>query len=147
MNKAFVREPEQDDSVYCPRCGLPGLPVGAGPLDTHVREDIRDRLPATAWYCSQSSCDVAYFTPLGVVVLLSELRSGVYPYDPDAPLCACFGLSYDDVLADVDAGVPTRIRQLLADSRTSAAACALKAVDGQCCLTQVQKLYLKLRGG
>ena len=41
MNKAFVREPDSDGRVFCPRCGALGLVVGAEPMDTHVRPESR----------------------------------------------------------------------------------------------------------
>lgn len=145
MNKAFVREPEADTRVLCPRCGTAGAAVGSGPLDTHVRPEFRGRLQDHAWYCGQTTCDVAYFNQIGTLVLLHELRTGVYPYDIDAPICACFGLTWDDVDADVRDGTPIRIRQLLARSQSPEARCHIVAPDGQCCMREVQRLYLKRR--
>ena len=147
MNKAFVREPEFDGRLHCPRCGMLGVPVGAGPLDTHIRTSARVKLRDAAWYCPAGQCEVAYFNQFEMVVMISELRGPVYPKDLDAPLCACFGFSYDDVVADVRDGIPTRIRELLEKSKSSAAHCQSHAVDGQCCLREVQRLYLQLRGG
>lgn len=146
MNKAFVREPEFDGRMHCPRCGTLGVPVGAGPLDTHIRPDARAQLGDTAWYCPYGSCEVAYCDQFDRVVMQGELQGPVYPMDLDAPLCACFGLTYDDVAADVRDGTPLRIRQLLEKSKSSAARCQTLAVDGQCCMREVQKLYMQLRG-
>ncbi len=145
MNKAFVREPEFDGRAYCPLCGTLGIPVGSGPLDTHIRPEARARMQESAWYCSYARCDVAYFNLLESVVRIEELRAPVYPYDLDAPICACFGLTYDDVEADVQEGEPARIRQLLAKSQSSDAQCQTRAADGTCCMREVQKLYLTLR--
>jgi len=75
-----------------------------------------------------------------------ELTQPVYPKNFDAPLCACFGFQYDDVEADVRDGVPTRIRELLAKSKTPEAHCQSLAADGRCCMATVQELYMKLRG-
>ena len=58
----------------------------------------------------------------------------------------CFGLKYDDVEADVRDGKPTRIRELLAKSKTPEARCTALAADGQCCMGTVQELFVKLRG-
>ena len=145
MNKAFVREPDADSRLLCPRCGSPGTEVGNGPLDTHIRAEARSRLSDNAWHCSHPVCEVAYFNLLERVVLTSELRAPVYPSNIDAPICACFGFSYDDVEADVRDGQPTRIRQLLARSRSSEARCQTLAIDGQCCLREVQRLFMKLQ--
>jgi hypothetical protein len=145
MNKAFVREPEDDGRAYCPRCRSLGLAVEAGPLDTHIRPEFRSKLREAAWFCNFPRCDVAYFNDFDVIVRIDELNAPVYPKDAHAPLCACFGFSYDDVLADVDDSTPTRIRALLAKSKSPEARCRTVAADGRCCMTAVQELYFKLK--
>ena len=77
--------------------------------------------------------------------LIDELKAPIYPKHPDAPLCACFGFTYDEVAADVRDGTPTRIRELLAKSKSPAARCRTLAADGKCCMSAVQELYMKLR--
>jgi len=121
--------------------------VGNGPLDAHVRPDARTRLPDRAWYCSHAGCEVAYYNLFERIVLVSELKTPVYPGDLNAPICACFGFTYDDVEADARERQPTRIRRLLARSRSSEARCQTLAVDGQCCLKEVQRLFMKLQSG
>jgi hypothetical protein len=145
MNKAFIREPEDDGRAYCPRCKSLGLPVESGPLDTHIRTESRGKIRDAAWFCGFPRCDVAYFNQFDAVVTMGELKSPVYPYDPNAPICACFGLTYDDVEADVRDGTPTRIRELLAKSKSSDANCVMLAADGRCCMSAVQELYMRLR--
>ena len=145
MNKAFVREPEFDGRAYCPRCETVGTAVDAGPLDTHIRPEFRAKMHDSAWYCAFAGCEVAYFNLLETVVVMDELSAPIYPDDLDAPLCACFGFCYEDVEADVCDNKPTRIRELLAKSQSSDARCQTLAVDGRCCMSEVQKLYLKLR--
>jgi hypothetical protein len=145
MNKAFVREPEDDGRAYCPRCKSLGLPVTSGPLDAHIRPESRAKLRHDAWFCSFPRCDVAYFDDFDAVVTMDELHAAVYPYDPNAPICACFGFSYDDVEADVRAGTPMRIRELLAKSKSPQADCQNVAADGRCCMAAVQELYMRLR--
>jgi Zinc binding domain len=145
MNKAFVREPEDDGRAYCPRCRSLGQPVGPGPLDTHIRPASRLKMHDAAWFCGYPHCEVAYFNQFEAVVLIAELKSPVYPKDLDAPICACFGLNFEDVEADVQEATPTRIRALLAKSKTSAAHCETLAPNGKCCIGAVQELYMKLR--
>jgi hypothetical protein len=145
MNKAFVREPDDDGRAFCPRCKTLGLPVERGPLDTHIRSECRSKIGDSAWFCSFPRCEVAYFNLFETVVLMDELKAPVYPYDPDAPICACFGLTYDDVEADVREGTPTRIRELLAKSKSSEANCYTLAADGRPCMSAVQELYMRLR--
>lgn len=145
MNKAFVREPDFDGRAFCPRCGTLGIPVETGPLDTHIRPEFRANMHDSAWFCNFAQCDVAYFNLFEAVVLTNELKAPVYPHDPDAPICACFGFTYDDVEADVREGTPTRIRGLLAKSKSGDANCHSVAADGRCCMGAVQELYMKLR--
>lgn len=143
MNKAFVREPDDDGKVYCPRCGSLGIPVGSGPLDTHILPEFRAKLSDTACFCGSKQCEVAYFNWFEVVVLVDELQGPVYPKDYDAPLCACFGVKLEDVEQDIAERTPTRIRALLEKSKSPEAACQTLAADGQCCMREAQRLYIK----
>jgi hypothetical protein len=145
MNKAFVREPDDDGRGFCPHCGTLGIPVDSGPLDTHVLPASRSKLRDAVWFCGFPRCDVAYFNYYDAVVKTAELNGPVYPKDLNASMCACFGFKYDDVEADVRDGAPSRIRKLLAKSRSKAARCPSLAPDGRCCMGAVQELYLKLR--
>ncbi|MDA0659186.1 MAG: hypothetical protein O2931_06050 [Planctomycetota bacterium] len=145
MNKAFVREPELEGPGYCPRCGTQGTMVSSGPLDTYIRAEFRQKISDSGSYCGYSRCEVAYFDSFDSVIMLSELKGPLYPYDLDVPICACFGLTYDDVEADVQDGEPHRIRALLDRSKSPQARCGTLAADGTCCLREVQRLYMKLR--
>jgi hypothetical protein len=145
MNKAFVREPEDDGRAFCPQCGALGLPVGAGPLDTHLQPSARGKLGAGGWFCGYPPCPVAYFDLLGGRASVEELNAPVFPKNPQGSLCACFGFHESDILADVEEGTPSRIRELLARSQSPAARCATLAADGRCCMTEIKRLYMKLR--
>src|SRR5262245_38146040 len=101
MNKAFVKEEEFDAGADCPRCGTPGIAVWDGPLNTHIADASRSKLGDAAWFCRVARCETAYFDRAGRLVTINELKAPVYPKDLDAPMCACFGLTYDDVEADV----------------------------------------------
>ena len=144
MNKAFVREPESDGRAYCPRCGSLGIPVGAVALDTHIRPETRSKMREFAWFCNFPRCDAAYFNEFDEVVTVRDLILPVYPKDLDAPICPCFGFKYDDVEADLRDGKPSRIRELLAKSKTPDARCQSLAADGRCCMAAVQELYMRL---
>ncbi|MBW3598085.1 MAG: hypothetical protein KY475_12505 [Planctomycetes bacterium] len=143
MNKAFIREPEFDGRAYCPRCGSVGEAVGEATLDHHIRPEARGHLGDSAWFCSFAKCEAAYFDLLERVVTVAELQQAVYPKDPSAPVCACFGFGRDEIDADVAERSPTRIRELLAKSKSSDARCAVLAADGQCCMAEVQRLYIR----
>jgi hypothetical protein len=144
MNKAFVREPDVTD-VLCPRCGAIGVGALRAAFETYVPPDARRPLAASTYFCPTPTCPVAYFDAFEAVVETSSLTKPVYPKDPSAPLCACFGLTLDDVEADIAEGTPRRIRELLAKSKTPAARCEELSPTGHCCLPDVQKCYFKLR--
>jgi len=143
MNKAFIREPEFDGRAYCPQCGSLGTPVNKATLDHHVQQHARSRLGDSAWYCNSARCGVAYFDLFERLIAVSELQSPVYPKDAAAPICACFGFMLEDIDADARQGIPTRIRELLAKSKSSDAQCHTLAADGRCCMREVQRLYMR----
>jgi hypothetical protein len=144
MNKAFVREPDQT-ADYCPRCGSKGEPVG--------RETIRSYLPGgktpamadPANFCPSPQCNVVYFDSFERVLLSGDLARPVYPKDPAAPICACFGLTREDIEADVREGVVTRVRAIIEKAKSAEARCAQKAANGQPCVAYVQKYYMQCR--
>jgi len=146
MNKAFVREPDATD-VFCPRCGTAGVSALRVAFETHVPAEARRAMAASSYFCPTPTCPVAYFDAFEAVVSVDSLVRPVYPKDQAAPLCACFGLTLDDVEADVAAGTPHRIRELLAKSKTPAARCDELSPTGRSCIPDVQRCYFKLRGG
>ena len=143
MNKAFVREPEIDSRPCCPRCGSLGISVDKATLDHHVRTPLRRRIDHPAWFCGFAHCDVAYFDLFEGCVVVNELQFSVYPKDTDAPICACFDFTVEEIEADVQDGTPTRIRELLAKSESPDAHCHTRAADGRCCMREVQRLYMR----
>src|SRR5436309_3420494 len=117
MNKAFVREPETTE-VLCPRCGAAGIDTRRAAFETHVPADARRPLAASTYFCPTPTCPVAYFDAFEATIPVEALATAVYPKDPAAPLCPCFGLTMDAVQADIAEGTSTRIRALLAKSKT-----------------------------
>ena len=146
MNKAFVREPDTTD-VLCPRCGAAGVSTLRAAFETNVPLEARRSLAASTYFCSTPSCPVAYFDAFEATVPIDALNHPVYPKDPRAALCACFGLTMDDVEADIAEGTPIRIRGLLAKSKSSEAHCEELSPTGRSCIADVQRCYFKLRGG
>jgi hypothetical protein len=145
MNKAFVREPDITD-VLCPRCGASGVATVRAAFESHVPPEIRRPLAASTYFCPTPTCPVAYFDAFEATVAVDALTRPVYPKDPVAPLCSCFGLTLDDVEADIAEGTPKRIRELLAKSKTPAARCDELSPTGHSCIPDVQRCYFKLRG-
>ena len=100
---------------------------------------LLSRSPAATW--RTSTCSSGRWAT-------GDLRHPVYPKDPQAPICACFGLTAEDVEADIREGGVTRVRALiekakrpggpLLDRSRQAAARASATCSAY---------YMKLRGG
>jgi len=145
MNKAFVRDPDDTGELACPRCGTLGVAVGRETLEAHLVPDARRQLAESAFFCSSPLCPVAYFDQFGRTAQVELLERPVFPKSPDAPMCGCFGFTRDDVERDVREGVVTRCRELVAKSKGPDARCAILSPNGQCCVPDVQRYYMKLR--
>ena len=146
MNKAFVKEAE-DPGDRCPVCGSPGQRVFRPTLEAHLPPELLAEISETAFFCSQPNCRIAYFDSLERSVTADRLNGPVYPKDPDAPICACFGLTLEDVEADVREGGVTRVKGHLQRAKSDEARCSVLAANGQSCIPAVQRCYMQLRGG
>jgi hypothetical protein len=145
MNKAFVRDPEPTVD-RCPRCGSAGQPVGSAVLDSFVLPEARNQLGEAASFCPSETCPVAYFDAFDRRVEITLLARPVYPKDPSAAICGCFGFTCADIDEDVREGVATRTRAQLDRARSSEARCSQSAPNGQSCIANVQRYFMKRRG-
>jgi hypothetical protein len=66
---------------------------------------------------------------------------------PDAPLCACTGLTAADLEEDFRAGATARIKDLAARAQVVPPLCIARAPDGRPCAAEARKLWIRLRGG
>ncbi len=144
MNKAFIRDAEPTVE-RCPACGSPGQPVGTATLDAFVRPEFRNELGETACFCLSETCPIAYFDAFERQVSVDRLVKPVYPKDPQAPICACFGVLSQEIEADVREGVATRTRALVDRAKSPEARCSQMAANGISCIPAVQRCYMKLR--
>ncbi len=145
MNKAFLKELDAPTDQHCPKCGALATAVGRETLAAHLADDAVRTLAESAYFCRWPDCDVAYFDQFGRIVCRDALLRPVYPKDRTAAICACFGLTRDDIEQDLREGVVTRCRDIVNRSKSPEARCAIMAADGQCCVPEVQRYYLKLR--
>lgn len=145
MNKAFIKEPEQSDSAHCPRCGSLGIAVGEATLAAHLPAEALAAIAKAAFFCPYPTCEVGYFDSFERVVPVSAFLHPAYPKDPEAPICACFGLSRDDIEDDLNEGGVRRVRELLDKARTSHAHCQAAAASGQSCVSEVQRYFMRRR--
>ncbi len=145
MNKAFVRDPEPTVD-RCPQCGAAGQRVGAVILDEFVRPEARNQLGEEANFCPTATCPVAYFDAFDRKVETEQLTRGVYPKDPDAPICACFGFTCAEIDKDLAEGAATRTRAQLERARSSSVRCSQAAANGASCVAAVQSYFMQHRG-
>jgi hypothetical protein len=144
MNKAFVRDVEPTVD-RCPRCASIGQPVGTLTLDAFIQAEHRPQLGETACFCHSEICPVAYFDAFERLVTVDQLVKPIYPKDPLSPICGCFGLTCDEIEADVREGVATRTRALIERSKSPEARCSQMAPNGQSCVPDVQRYFMKIR--
>ena len=142
MNKAFVREPD-GVSEHCPRCGSLGLAVGSATLDARVRSDARGLVGETAAFCPYGTCPVAYFDAFERVVTVDQLMRPVFPKDPAAPVCACFGLTVEEIEEEARAGSVERVRSVVARAKSAEARCVTQSASGRPCVPDVQRCYFQ----
>lgn len=145
MNKAFVKEQDSTEG-RCPRCGSPGSVVFQETLQAHLSPELLQHLTDTAFFCAQPRCAVVYFDLFDRVVEESGVHTPVYPKNAAAPLCACFGLTREDVEEDIREGGVARTRACVEKAKSPAAHCAVASPGGQSCVAEVQRYYMKLRG-
>ena len=144
MNKAFVREPDQVDS-RCPRCDSQGHAVGPQTLAVWLSPDQRKVLAERAYFCANSQCPVVYYDDFAGIVDRAVLQGPIPVKDLDAPLCACFGLTREDVELDIDEGGVSRTKAAVLRAQSDEARCATQAPNGRTCVPEVQGYYLKCR--
>jgi len=142
MNKAFVREPDRT-ADYCPRCGSKGEPVGADTLRAFLTAEQQRMVAEPANFCPSPQCDVVYFDSFERTVRKADIPRPIYPKDATAPICACFGLSREDIEQDIREGVATRTKAVLEKAKSPAAQCRKLAANGRPCVAYVQKYYLQ----
>jgi len=144
MNKAFVREPDQVDS-RCPRCGSLGHSVGPQTLAAQLSLEQRQSLAESAYFCPDSQCDVAYYDDFGGIVHRQVFSSPIPIKDLDAPVCACFGLTRDEIEQDIDEGGVVRTRAAVLRAQSAEARCTTTAPNGRSCVPEIQGYYLKCK--
>ena len=144
MNKAFVREPDRAEA-HCPWCGSLGLAVSHETLQAFLLPEVLTTVAESAFFCPYPTCEIVYFDVFDRSVGAGSVRKAVYPKDPNAPICGCFGLTRDDIEQDVAEGGVTRCKAAIAKAKSSAVKCAIMAADGRSCIAEVQRYYMKTR--
>jgi hypothetical protein len=146
MNKAFVREPDDTGQAHCPACGSLAVGVGRQTWQAHVDQEHQTSLAEAAFFCPFAKCEVVYFDMFERRVTTDALLHPVYPKDPAAPICGCFGLTTADIDADIAEGSVRRTRALIEKAKSPEARCTTMSASGRSCVSEVQGYYMKQRG-
>jgi hypothetical protein len=109
-------------------------------------EELRSQFADTAFFCPHPPCPVAYFDQFERTIAAASLLQPVYPKDPFAPICPCFGLTCDEIEADARSGDVSRIREHLRRAAGDEAHCSTAAADGQSCIADVQRYFMRFHG-
>lgn len=143
MNKAFVREPDAQEDL-CPHCGSAGQPVSRRTVARYAGEAQAKTLAEPANFCPKPTCDVAYFDGFERFLTTGALSAPIYPKDPSAPICACFGLTEQDIDLDLAEGGKERTKRAVERAKSAEARCEAEAPNGRSCVAVIQR-YFQMR--
>ena len=146
MNKAFVKEAQDETAPKCPHCHAIGQPVGPQTLAAQLPPEAARPLAITSTnFCPNPTCDVGYFDANEQTAPASLLRRPTWPKadDPAAILCPCLELTAADLINDARRADPTRVRALLARSQANPHDCVAATPNARPCAAEAQRLYLK----
>ena len=147
MYKADIKEPDSSLPPRCPRCNADGLQVGSTTLKAHLASEAAESLGEPAYWCATNDCPVAYFDLFERSVDCKASHGLYWPKDPAGPLCCCYGLTADEVDADIAEQVPSRVRAVVQKAGLPDAACTTKSPDGRSCVARVQRYYVRAKIG
>lgn len=148
MSKAFLKEPEAADPT-CPTpvgCGNRGIVVARATLQVMLPAECVGLLAEPAYACENSRCEVGYFDSWGASVPADLRARRAWPKDPDAPLCACTGLTVADLESDAQRKDPSRVRELLSRAKTCSAECLVRSPTGHPCADAARRVYSRASG-
>jgi hypothetical protein len=121
------------------------LPVYRQTLEAHLEPEVREHLTESACFCPLPQCTVVYFDLFDRTVEEGAVKGPVYPKDPSAPICACFGLTRDDIEQDLREGSVARTRACIDKAKSPEARCTVASPSGQSCVAEVQRYYMARR--
>ena len=126
----------------CPRCAQRTHSVSGATAATHTQP--RSWTPVQHledWsFCPQRDCEVGYFTAEAAIITVAQMSTTPFAKS-DAPgrrVCFCFGHTVSGVLADVETGGLSTIKQAITDAcGRGQADCEYQNPTGRCCLGHV----------
>lgn len=145
MNKAFVKEID-DPGDHCPVCSSVGMRVHRLTLESQLTTKAVEKFTDSAYFCVEATCEVAYFDQFEQMVTVDQLQRPVYPKDPQAPICPCFGFTCEEIEADIAESGVARVRKHVERAQSDKISCEIRSPHGRSCVPAVQKYYMRRRG-
>lgn len=121
----------------CPVNGKEYSSVGRKTILHHLLEPWKKSLRDQSYYfCTDSDCEVVYFSQDNSVIPKTELRTsvGVKETNPERTVCYCFGVSYST--ARTDRSVQEFVKE---KTQQSLCSCETSNPSGRCCLGSFPK--------
>ena len=122
----------------CPANGEEYLAVPRGTILQHLDKPWKQTLKDQEYFfCSDSDCDVVYFTKDNDVINKSQLRTCIGVKEPDndeALICYCFGVSNHEAKTQ-----PETKAFVIQQTKDSLCSCTTTNPSGRCCLKDFPK--------
>ena len=121
----------------CPVSGTHCAEVSMQTISHHFKNPWAwDGKAQDYYFCDDPACEVVYFGEDLSVVTTQQLRTaiGVKSRTPEATLCYCFGVAFQDQ-AD-----PAAREYVIARTKAGDCACELRNPSGRCCLKDFAKI-------
>jgi len=118
--------------LACPACGEKCLPVSLKAMLHHITQPWAYPFSDEQYYyCSNSGCDVVYFSATNKLVHNSAIRS---PDKDEDLICFCFGVTRSEVTINKD------IKDfVVTQTKHSMCSCETANPSGRCCLKNFPK--------
>lgn len=132
---------EGEEPMACVLCGTTGNRVDSLTVKALLTESALSRFePAEYRFCSDSNCNIVYFTESGRAFSKADLRVPVWHKELAGrrTICYCFGESEAGIADEIDrTGRSTAVERVRAHIAADRCACEVRNPRGACCLGDV----------
>ena len=148
MSQAFVREPDAPEP-RCPApsgCGGLGQAVTRVTLTANVGEEVGRALDGELFFCPDPGCEVAYFDSTAGRIAVDRLIERRWPKDPDAPLCACLGVTEETITDWARENRTDQMKAFLKRTEGPEAHCLSRTHAGRGCVLDARRVFVREKG-
>jgi hypothetical protein len=127
--------------VACRACQTKGQPVDELTIKALLTEHALRRFEPGAYrFCSETSCDVVYFSETGTNFTKQDVRVPIWQKEPPGrrTICYCFDETESAIAGELrDTGVSHAVDRVRAHIAAHRCACEVRNPRGVCCLGDV----------